>query len=72
MTDTTCKEMLGCYGNKNMHTPNLDSLAAEGIRYENAYTCQPVCGPARSSIFTGLFPHSNGMITNGLPLGANV
>ena len=42
MTDTTCKEMLGCYGNKNMHTPNLDALAAEGIRYENAYTCQPV------------------------------
>lgn len=72
MTDTTCKEMLGCYGNKNMHTPNLDALAAEGIRYENAYTCQPVCGPARSSIFTGLFPHSNGVIANGVPLGANV
>ncbi len=72
MTDTTCKEMLGCYGNKNMHTPNLDALAAEGIRYENAYTCQPVCGPARSAIFTGLFPHSNGMVTNGVPLGSNV
>lgn len=72
MTDTTCKEMLGCYGNKNMRTPNLDALAAEGIRYENAYTCQPVCGPARSAIFTGLFPHSNGMTANGLALGSNV
>ncbi len=72
MTDTTCKEMLGCYGNRRMHTPNLDALAAEGIRYENAYTCQPVCGPARSAIFTGLFPHSNGMIANGAALGANV
>lgn len=72
MTDTTCKEMLGCYGNKNMHTPNLDALAAEGIRYENAYTCQPVCGPARSAIFTGLFPHSNGMTANSIPLGENV
>ena len=41
-------------------------------RYENAYTCQPVCGPARSAIFTGTFPHSNGMVTNGVPLGANV
>lgn len=72
MTDTTRKDMLGCYGNTKMHTPNLDSLAEEGIRYENAYTCQPVCGPARSAVFTGLFPHSNGMVTNGVPLGSNV
>lgn len=72
MTDTTRKDMLGCYGNPRMHTPNLDRLAAEGIRYENAYTCQPVCGPARSAIFTGTFPHSNGMVTNSVPLGDNV
>lgn len=72
MTDTTRKDMLGCYGNPRMHTPNLDRLAAEGIRYENAYTCQPVCGPARSAIFTGTFPHSNGMVTNSMPLGDNV
>ena len=51
MTDTTRKDMVGCYGNKKMITPNLDALAQEGIRYENAYTCQPVCGPARSAIF---------------------
>ena len=55
MTDTTRKDMVGCYGNKKMFTPNLDALAQEGIRYENAYTCQPVCGPARSAIFTGTF-----------------
>lgn len=72
MTDTTRKDMVGCYGNKKMSTPNLDMLAAEGIRYENAYTCQPVCGPARSAIFTGTFPHSNGMVTNGVPLRDNV
>ena len=72
MTDTTRKDMVGCYGNKKMITPNLDTLAQEGIRYENAYTCQPVCGPARSAIFTGTFPHTNGMVTNGVPLGANV
>ena len=71
MTDTTRKDMLGCY-NPNMHTPNLDRLAAEGIRYENAYTCQPVCGPARSAIFTGTFPHTNGMVTNSIALGDNV
>lgn len=72
MTDTTRKDMVGCYGNHKMKTPNLDKLAKEGIRYENAYTCQPVCGPARSAIFTGTFPHTNGMVTNSVPLGANV
>lgn len=72
MTDTTRKDMLGCYGNERMDTPNLDRLAQQGIRYENAYSCQPVCGPARSAIFTGTFPHTNGMVTNCVPLGANV
>ena len=41
MTDTTRKDMVGCYGYPKMKTPNLDRLAEEGIRYENAYTCQP-------------------------------
>ena len=72
MTDTTRKDMLGCYGNPEMKTPNLDKLASQGIRYENAYTCQPVCGPARSAIFTGTFPHTNGMVTNSIAMGDNV
>ncbi|MGM9652741.1 MAG: sulfatase-like hydrolase/transferase [Eubacteriales bacterium] len=72
MTDTTRFDMLGCYGNPDMKTPNLDALAQEGLRCESAYTCQPVCGPARSTIFTGLYPHSNGSFTNSYPLGANV
>ena len=72
MTDTTRKDMLGCYGDSRMITPNLDRLAQEGIRYENAYSCQPVCGPARGAIFTGMFPHSNGVSTNSMPLGEGV
>ncbi len=72
MTDTTRCDMLGCYGNSDMITPNIDKLSKEGILYTNAYTCQPVCGPARSALFTGTFPHSNGMMTNSVPLGANV
>lgn len=67
MTDTTRKDMVGCY-NPGMITPNIDRLAEEGIRYENAYTCQPVCGPARSALFTGTFPHTNGMVTNCVSL----
>lgn len=72
MTDTTRADMLGCYGNKGMKTPNLDKLAKEGIQFNKAYTCQPVCGPARSALFTGSYPHSNGMFTNSLAMGANV
>lgn len=72
MTDATRQDMVGCYGNPDVHTPNLDALAAEGIRFDCAYTCQPVCGPARSAIFTGLYPHSNGSFTNSVALGDNV
>lgn len=72
MTDTTRFDMLSCYGNRNMNTPNLDSLAERGVRYERAYSAQPVCGPARSAIFTGLYPHSNGSWANCMPLGKNV
>ncbi len=67
MTDTQRTDMLGCYGNPMMQTPGLDRLAEEGMRFEDAYTTCPVCGPARSAIFTGLFPHSNGSVTNSIP-----
>ena len=72
MTDTTRFDMLGCYGNKDMKTPCIDKLCSEGIRFDRAYTCQPVCGPARSAIFTGLFPHLNGAFANHLPLYSDV
>ena len=72
MTDTQRWDMLGCYGNLGMCTPNLDGLAAQGIRYERAYTCQPVCAPARAAIFTGLYPHSAGVMANCMPLGDNI
>jgi uncharacterized sulfatase len=72
MTDTQRKDMLGCYGNAEIKTPNLDKLASEGLRFERAYTCSPVCGPARSALFTGTYPHTNGSWGNSMPLGANV
>ena len=72
MTDTTRYDMLGCYGNSAMHTPHLDALARDGVRFEHAYTAQPVCGPARSLLFTGLYPHENGSWGNCQPLGADV
>ena len=72
MTDTQRIDMLGCYGNTDMKTPCLDSLAAQGMRFDRAYTCQPVCGPARSALFTGTFPHSNGSWANSIALTDNV
>ncbi|MHA2038708.1 MAG: sulfatase-like hydrolase/transferase [Promethearchaeota archaeon] len=68
ITDTQRKDMVGCYGNPDLHTPNLDRMAGKGVRFENAYCCQPVCGPARSAMFTGTFPHSNGSWANTIPI----
>ena len=45
----------GCYGQQLPVTPNLDRMAAEGVRFENAFTCQPVCGPARACLQTGKY-----------------
>lgn len=72
MVDTQRKDMVGCYSGSVADTPNLKQLAAKGVAFTKAYTCSPVCGPARSAIFTGLFPHANGVIANGMPLGKTV
>lgn len=48
---------LSCYGTKGIHTPNVDQLAAEGIRYERAFTTSPVCSTSRSAMMTGF--HQN-------------
>ena len=60
MTDTQRWDMVNCYRETGLSTPNLDALAADGIRFERAYTTQPVCGPARAGLFTGTFPAWNG------------
>jgi N-sulfoglucosamine sulfohydrolase len=53
-------EDLGCYGNRAIHTPNLDALAAEGMRFTNAYCTSASCSASRSVILTGLYNHANG------------
>ena len=72
MVDTQRKDMLSCYNSDAFETPNLDRIAENGIRFENAFTCQPVCGPARSALFTGQYPHTNGMESNSMPLRSGV
>lgn len=46
---------LGCYGTKEVWTPNLDRLAAEGVRYTHCFTTAPVCSPSRSAFMTGMY-----------------
>lgn len=46
---------LGCYGTREVHTPNLDRLATEGVRYTRYFTTAPVCSPSRSAFMTGMY-----------------
>ena len=54
----------GCYGAKGLRTPNIDRLAAEGMRFTRAFTATAMCAPSRSMLYTGLFPHRNGAHPN--------
>ncbi len=56
--------LLGCYGDPRAKTPNLDRLAARGVRFERAYCAYPLCGPSRNSMLTGLYPNSTGIWAN--------
>jgi len=56
--------MLGAYGDPLARTPNLDRLAARGVRFDRAYCAFPLCGPSRNSMLTGLYPNSTGIHAN--------
>lgn len=56
LTDDLGWAELGCFGNRFNHTPNLDRLAQDGVRFSSAYAAAPVCSPTRASIMTGLYP----------------
>lgn len=56
-------EMLGCYGNKEIHSPNLDELAKTGIQFNEVTCVNAMCSPCRASVLTGLMPSQHGIHT---------
>ncbi|MEQ8705171.1 MAG: sulfatase [Phaeodactylibacter sp.] len=52
---------LGCYGADSIHTPHLDELAANGVRYTDFYSTSPICSPSRAGLLTGQYPIRNGI-----------
>lgn len=61
LTDDQGSWTLGCAGNSEIRTPNLDRLAATGTRFENFFCASPVCSPARASLLTGRIPSQHGI-----------
>ena len=59
MADDLAAEALGCYGSTSYLTPRLDAMAADGIRFDNAYAT-PLCTPTRVMIMSGLYPQVTG------------
>ena len=61
LTDDQGAWAMGCAGNGEVRSPNLDRLAREGIRFDNFFCTSPVCSPARASILTGRIPSQHGV-----------
>lgn len=68
MFDQLRWDYLGCYGHKHLKTPNIDRLAAKGVRFDRCYIQSPICGSSRMSTYTGRYVHSHGASWNGIPL----
>ena len=71
MTDQHRFDWLGCYGHPVVKTPNIDALAANGMRFENFSVASPVCMPNRASFMTGRYPSVHGLRYNGCVLPEN-
>jgi arylsulfatase A-like enzyme len=64
MADDHARHALSCYGSKINRTPNLDRIATEGIRFDNAFCTNSLCAPSRAVLLTGKYSHINGMLDN--------
>ena len=64
LADDLTAHSIGCYGNTDVHTPHIDTLSREGLRFATAYTSTAMCAPSRAQLYTGLFPVRNGAYPN--------
>ena len=68
MCDQLRFDYLSCAGHPTLHTPNIDALAARGVRFTKTYVQSTVCGPSRMSAYTGRYMRTHGSTQNGVPL----
>ena len=61
MADNQQARTLGCYANPEVHSPNLDALAASGMRFDQAWCPNAFCSPSRASVLTGMLPSQHGV-----------
>lgn len=71
-SDQQRQDTMGIYGQKLNVTPNLDKLSKDGTVFENSFTAQPVCGPARACLQSGIYPSQLGTFKNGISLPKNI
>ncbi|MFZ2605834.1 MAG: sulfatase-like hydrolase/transferase, partial [Candidatus Microthrix parvicella] len=68
LSDQQRPDSCGVFGQRLDVTPNLDALAADGVAFDNSFTVQPLCGPSRAALQTGLMPTTTGCWRNGRSL----
>jgi arylsulfatase A-like enzyme len=61
LADDLASWMVGCYGNKEIKTPNIDTFARSGVRFSNSFVCTPICSASRATLFTGRLPRQHGI-----------
>ena len=66
LSDNHARSVVGCYDNPQAKTPNIDALAARGVRFNNALSASPICCPARAALATGRYPHTTGYWDNAI------
>lgn len=72
LCDDLRPDALGCFGSKHVKTPQIDSLAADGVRFANAFCTTSLCSPSRASILTGVYAHRHGVRDNFTELPSNI
>jgi choline-sulfatase len=71
-SDNHNRAVTGCYGHRYVKTPNIDRIAASGVRFENSYSTSALCCPARAGIATGRYPHQTGFWDNAIAYDGRV